>query len=130
MARPIMATALVTLMTCRYCDKLIEGPSTKTFSYWSKVEFACHPECKEAGERAEALECQTIDADCNDCRYFQRIRTAAKLHEFSMSEEGEWVEITHQPQYAEGHCFRFNQPALAQPNKWSGIICFEHRRAP
>lgn len=99
---------------CRYCDKAIEGQSVRTLSYWQSISFLCHPECKQAGERAEAIECQTIDADCNDCRHFQRGQILVKgvMHGGAVS----------------GQCLKFNKETRAFPKKWTGHECFEHRR--
>lgn len=57
-------------MKCRYCGQ--EGADVKTVSYWSSIPDFCHSYCKLPGERQEALECQLIDADCNNCKHYQR----------------------------------------------------------
>jgi len=114
-------------MNCRYCGQLINGDGVKTFSYWSKAEFVCHPQCKESGEKQEAIDCQIIDSDCNDCRHFKRTNP----------EEKRWLSCMHNRKpsirlvgmgYFDGHCLKFDLPTVAQPNKWTGMECFEHRK--
>ena len=36
------------------------------------VRFPVHKACKQQAMKDEAYECQVIDADCNDCRHFDR----------------------------------------------------------
>lgn len=115
-------------MTCRYCNQPIApADETHTFTYWAAVRYPCHKQCKVEGIRAEAYECQLIDADCNDCKHFKR----GKLIERWLS-----CMINDAPAYCltrmgivTGHCLKFNRPTTAQPNKWTGLECFEHRRA-
>lgn len=56
---------------CRYCGE-IPNKNIRTLSYWKSVHFISCPECKVDGEKQEAIDCQIIDADCNDCKHFQR----------------------------------------------------------
>lgn len=99
-------------MTCRYCDKPIpEGQEVKTHSYWQGDQFWCHSACKQSGERAEAIECQTVDADCNDCLHFQR------------------GSMAFNKQIWNGRCLKFDKLTQAFPKKWTGHKCFEHRRS-
>lgn len=117
-------------MTCRYCGKEIEGASATTFAYWSATPFPCHPACKESGEKQEALDCQIIDADCNDCRHYKRGKLAGSIVSNVTRPDGTVVEIGHKPNiFIGGTCLKFNKPTVAQPNKWTGHECFEHRRA-
>lgn len=55
---------------------------------------------------------QTIDADCNDCRHFQRgqIRKGLGIACF------------------EGRCAKKDAPTLAWPMHYTGHDCFEHRK--
>lgn len=115
---------------CRYCDKPIEGQAVQTFGYWSHFPFVCHAKCKVSGERQEAIDCQIIDADCNDCKHYQRGKlappTISRLHR----KDGTIVDVVYQPQiFIGGYCLKFSKPTSASPNKWSGLECFEHRRA-
>jgi hypothetical protein len=95
--------------TCRFCN----GPLTdKTFdtttSYWWAFQSPCHKECKSTGQAQEAYECQKIDADCNDCGFFQR------------KENGKWV--------CYGTCLKTGQSTKAYPNNASLNPCFAHRK--
>lgn len=112
---------------CRYCDKPIAGQSVVTRSYWQGLPFACHPECKVSGERAEAIECQTIDADCNDCAHFKR-GEVVKRWLSCMENQVASVRLVNMG-FIAGHCLKFDKPTEAEPNKWTGLQCFEHRRA-
>ena len=112
---------------CRYCGNA--GATIATFSYWNHDEFLCHPECKSAGEKAEAIDCQTIDADCNDCRFFQRGSLAPKITSLLRKPNGKIESVSHQPQFFFGFCLKFQIPTIGQPNKWTGKDCFAHRRS-
>lgn len=117
---------------CRYCNQEIDPSeeAVKTFSYWSKLEFVCHRQCKQPGELQEAIDCQTIDADCNDCKHYKRGYLAPMMIGLVRREDGTAYWATHQPNiFIDGHCSRFNKTVLAQPNKWTGLECFEHRRS-
>lgn len=61
----------------------------------------------------DIFEMQKIDADCNDCRHFQRgkMREGLGLACF------------------EGRCAKFDKATLAWPMQYTGHECFEHRRA-
>ncbi len=97
---------------CRYCEKPVtkSDDAAITYSYWQGMPFICHRLCKEAGIRQEAYDCQMIDADCNDCRHFQRGQLTGK-------------------EVWSGHCLKFNRETKAYPKKWTGMKCFEHRRS-
>lgn len=117
--------------TCRYCSSTISPPDlTTTHSYWQGLPFDCHKACKEAGVKREAIDCQTIDADCNDCKHYRRGKLAIKLISHTRKTSGELGEVTHQPNvFIDGHCMKFDRSTLAFPNKFTGRECFEHRRA-
>ncbi len=115
-------------INCRHCFKpMAANEATITISYWGGVKFVCHKECKQPGERADALECQTIDADCNDCRHFVRGNLVKKL--LSCIENGRPSMKLVNFNYFEGRCSKFDRETYAQPNKWRGMECFEHRRS-
>ena len=104
------ATCLAASDLCRYCGKPVaEYDRIVTHSYWQAFQFVCHKACKSPGEKLEAFDCQSLDADCNDCRHFRR---GVQL--------GKWVSV--------GHCLKFNRPTKAYPNFCTGWSCFEHRR--
>lgn len=117
---------------CRYCEHAFQEGEivVLTRSYWNQYPFYAHEDCKKDGERQEALDCQTIDADCNDCRHYKRgilePKTVSKLN----TPDGRTVDLIFQPNvFINGTCLKFNKPTLAFPNKWTGRECFEHRRA-
>ncbi len=96
--------------SCYYCKKLVSEEDTAiTVGYWTKVKNICHKACKVAGDKEQAYECQCIDADCNDCKYFERDKKIAKGI-FS------------------GKCLKFNKKVKAYPVFATGHDCFEHRR--
>lgn len=105
-------------LICRYCGQPIAaGTAVVTFAYWDwglpqakREKFYCHAQCKAAGLKHEAFECQRIDADCNDCKHFAR---------------GQIIGTNA----IAGQCLKFNKATVAWPNKWRGLDCFEHRRA-
>ena len=95
---------------CRYCHLPIDrAVVVMTGSYWWPTLDISHPACRIPGERHESLVCQTLDADCNDCRYFRR--------------ESGSGDVNH------GECLKFHKPTHAYPNFATLHECFEHRRA-
>ena len=99
-------------MSCRYCSSILTlEDATTTLSYWNQFVFFCHKICKQSGERQEAIDCQTIDASCNDCKHFQRGKIIGGI-----------------PKTFDGHCLKFDKPTVAYPHYWHGKECFEHRR--
>lgn len=84
----------------------------ETLAYWNQMPDVCHVECKMLGERQEAIYCQTVDADCNDCKHFKR---------------GQEIPRSIPKSFA-GTCLKFNHPTTAHPHWWTGKECFEHRR--
>ena len=115
---------------CRYCSLPVNrADAVVTHSYWQGMKFVSHKACKVNGEKAEALECQTIDADCNDCRHYKRGVSAPKQVSRYKNHKGEWVEIIYKPEiWIGGHCLKLDKPTIACPKKWTGHECFEHRR--
>lgn len=116
------------MKTCYHCAQPIEGESVITRSYWKGLPFDSHPACKIAGERADALECQTIDADCNDCKHFKR-GEVIKQRLSCMENQRASMKLVNMG-YISGHCLKFDRPTEAEPNKWTGLQCFEHRKTP
>ena len=108
-------------MTCRYCEKPIEQEqSIRTLAYWQQTPDVCHVACKQAGERQEALDCQVIDADCNDCKHFKRGLVGVQR----------WAGLgfVNDTTIVAGHCLQYEKPTTAYPHSWTGRDCFEHRR--
>lgn len=79
--------------------------------YWQHSKlFKIEKKSMTKEERAEEVyECQCIDADCNDCGYFERV---------GMVNKGMWV----------GRCKKYNEDVPAYPNFCSGHDCFVHRK--
>lgn len=122
-------------MTCRYCNQPIDpGKEVPTFAYWDstpteqRIVFYCHAACKMDGEKQEAFDCQLIDADCNDCRHFKRGQVEKRWLS-CMENKKPSMRLVNMG-FIHGHCLKFDRYTTAQPNKWSGLECFEHRRAP
>lgn len=102
---------------CRYCaEPVTDGAGVPTRTYWGAVVDVCHPACKREGERQEAVDCQTIDADCNDCRHFTAFTRDDPRYEASKH-------------YRKGWCGFHDRATTAYPVFCSGHPCFVHRRA-
>lgn len=88
--------------------------------YWTVPDHDCR-ECKELDE-FEIIEMQSIDADCNDCFFFDRGQFVKKFlgltGEINLGRHGYWT----------GHCRKFDKPTIAQPGKATAHECFEHRK--
>lgn len=110
--------------SCRACSAIITSRDFAVLhTYWQAMWAPCHAGCREAGMKAEAYECQCIDADCNDCRHFQR-------------------NVTPNPDMppnqqlfppiggVRGNCLKFGHTVIANPKHASCNSCFEHRREP
>lgn len=94
---------------CHSCKQPIEAKDfTVKISYWTAIWLPSHKAC--AQDLASIIECQTIDADCNDCKHFKRDKVV---------NEGTIL----------GTCLKYGDAVYAHPNFCSGHKCFEHRRA-
>lgn len=104
---------------CRHCRKPVEREDADILAaYWTHSDLGplwqvVHKECKIPGRNEEALLCQRLDADCNDCGHFQRGVNVAP----------EWAWRDHP-----GWCAKLSKPVAAQPNFASLLPCFEHRK--
>lgn len=78
------------------------------------------------GERQEATDCQTIDADCNDCRHFQRGEVVKRWLSAMIDKKAGLLLVNMG--IVKGHCLKFNHPTEAYPHASTGRDCFEHRR--
>jgi len=118
------------MSVCRYCERPVdELDAVKTLPYWNYSqselalsEFVCHAGCKISGEKQEAYDCQVIDADCNDCRYF--LRAAPGIPKWTGRNFTLCTNIVN------GWCARFSRITCAWPHSWTGRECFVHRREP
>jgi hypothetical protein len=135
--------------TCRGCDAVIEAGAFAVWNtYWTAMWAPCHAGCREEGMRAEAFECQCIDADCNDCRHFQRgVVTNPEMvpnpQIFMPIQKADVVKpVPGTPVYpadvmkrmsiagVRGNCLKFSRTVIANPKRASCNPCFEHRRSP
>lgn len=100
-------------MSCRYCNQpLSEADAVPTHAYWNATPDVCHKECKQAGEKQEAYDCQLIDAGCNDCAFLKR---GKRLY------QGVFATWT-------GTCLKTGDPVTPSPKTATGKPCFVHRR--
>jgi hypothetical protein len=109
--------------TCRGCNRAVEAAAFAVWNtYWTPMWAPCHAGCREAGMKAEAYECQCIDADCNDCRHYQRNVVTNP-------------EMPQNPQLfaplggVRGNCLKYSRTVTANPKRASCNPCFEHRRS-
>lgn len=115
-------------MICRYCSLPVNlSDAVVTHSYWQGLKFVCHKDCKVTGEKGEAIDCQTIDADCNDCRHFERGELVKRW--LSAIVDGKSAKKLVNMGIVKGHCANFNRPTEAYPHMSTGWECFEHRRS-
>lgn len=97
---------------CNSCKQPIIGETpVKRNTYWASLPILLHARCLPDFNEG-VVECQRIDADCNDCAHFRRGRMLAKG-------SGSCFE---------GHCVKFDKLVLAYPNFCSGHPCFVHRK--
>ena len=143
-------------LQCRFCG-LTCDPQEMTFvnSYWlvggsviesyehrgnfisvaDEPKFVCHRSCKKPGFAAEALACQTIDADCNDCKHFKRGKYVEKpAHPGTENlrtddQQLVYLKALTVSQMWVGDCLKFDEPTVAHPVHFTGKPCFEHRRS-
>ena len=116
---------------CRYCREPVQPLDFRlTLAYWNQTADCCHAACKESGEKQEAIACQIIDADCNDCKHYKRCVLAPNVVSKVKTPDGRIVDVIYKPMvYIKGTCLKFNKEVVAQPKKWSGLECFEHRKS-
>lgn len=107
---------------CRYCQKRIWFKAVKARSYWEKgTRQLSHARCLVTGFERECIECQKLDADCNDCRYFKAERNRKHIR----------YGICMRPKRPEG--FRDSIHAgwphvIARPGSATLMPCFHHRK--
>jgi len=110
---------------CRYCALPVANP-VKTLAYWNQTPDVCHPECKVAGEKQESVDCQVIDADCNDCRHFLRGELVKRW--LSDIKDGMKTKTLTNMGIVKGRCAKLRTETEAYPHMSTGRPCFEHRR--
>ncbi len=96
---------------CGWCEKEITENDFDYFAgYWTGHSWRpVHKDCKKEYKDTEVKDCQKIDADCNDCKHFERIRSL-----------GTGI--------ASGNCKKFKKETIAYVNYSRGMKCFEHRK--
>ena len=109
-------------MNCRYCHSPVDDSDcVTTLAYWNQTPDVCHSGCKQEGEKQEAIECQVIDADCNDCKHFKRNGRTNEV-------KGTATTMGAKATSVWGDCLKLGKPTTGHPHFWSGKECFEHRR--
>ena len=109
-------------MNCRYCNKLIDDADwVTTLAYWNQTPDVCHSGCKQAGERQEAIDCQVIDSDCNDCKHFKRNGITDEIKGTPTTNGVKAFTVF-------GDCLKFEKKTTGHPHFWTGRECFTHRR--
>lgn len=131
-------------MDCRYCkEPILEGqPTTSVTPYWhGPFRDISHKDCFQKGYAEEAFDCQVIDADCNDCKFFtaypkedpKYIGPRVKLPVISDFENpAEYdlaiLDFRIRSRVRSGRCGKFDKDVVAKPNQCTGMSCFVHRK--
>jgi hypothetical protein len=96
---------------CNHCNSAIDKDDFIYYAgYWTPHLWKpVHKHCFKEAKELETIACQEIDADCNDCKYFQREKEISK-----------GISI--------GVCSKFNNKQKSHVNTFTGKKCFEHRK--
>jgi len=132
---------------CRHCGKFVALEDADVIvGYWATIWFMAHKDCSKAGKQDEAIACQTIDADCNDCIHFNRGEHNKRFSSTHLIDPSKYNLFTGSPERDseqqklyileglligsyEGRCLKFDKSTRAWPGQATGHKCFEHRRA-
>lgn len=108
---------------CRACQKLVNEHTIVVYvSYWTPhLWYPIHKECVEDYKKLETIWCQTIDADCNDCKFFERDKIQGDFKAL-------FREIFPSIKGSKGYCSKRNGTVIACANHCSRFPCFEHRK--
>lgn len=106
---------------CHHCKQVFTELPEIYYSYWGAVWIPLHKECIQPYKEVEILFCQKVDADCNDCIYFDRTNT--KGESLGMSRE-----FFSKIKTIKGYCSFHDKVTEASPNNFSGYPCFKHRK--
>jgi hypothetical protein len=125
---------------CRHCkDEVLEKDFAICASYWNNGTFGssiyvCHKGCVKEQKENEAYECQKIDRDCNDCKFFKRgevVEPLTQKHKDIIVS----VDLKNPPIYTigkeikfHGKCEKHNIGTYAFSQFASGYECFVHRK--
>lgn len=99
---------------CTGCEKELTRDNIDIImGYWHPFSWrAVHKDCAKAAKDREVHWCQSIDADCNDCKHFERIKLIG----------------ASTPASYLGNCKKFNKETIAYVNLCTRHECFEHRK--
>ena len=113
---------------CKYCkQKIEESDFTISSSYWNNFWEGCHKNCKEEGDKQEEIECQEIDANCNECKYFERKGFDENLEDKQGKGYIDRGKLFNTIGCYFGLCKKFNKKVTATRNICQGNKCFIHR---
>ena len=91
------------------------------YTYWNACWKPIHKKCKQEYAKEEAYECQSIDANCNDCKFFK-----PKEKHKGIGSSWRTGECLKDNSYL--NLFPDKYIAYAQPNFAQCNNCFRHRR--
>lgn len=125
---------------CRHCGGDVKRTEAGVIvGYWEPIWYIAHKACEKPGTLDEALECQCIDADCNDCGHFRRgnFNKLPDVSNYAIFTGNEESDIKEQKRYMgdlmfvgsfDGECMKFGRHTSAWPKQATCRPCFEHRR--
>lgn len=106
--KPILSKRII-VSKCRSCGKMMTSDNFSIWvTYWANCWAPSHKECLDKQQVEEIIPCQEIDADCNDCKYFEAKNSRGNCRY--------------------GFCSKFSKNTVAYPGKCTSHECFEHRR--
>lgn len=114
--------------TCCYCDKeLSEENFFIITSYWNPIwKPCCSENCAIEGYKIEEINCQEIDANCNECKYFERKgfseNTLPQTHNI-IQPIGCYIGICRNKKSK-----YYNKFVGANRNTFQGMSCFVNRK--
>lgn len=126
---------------CRHCGKDVDEVDFSIVgSYWnngmfgSKI-FVCHSYCLKDQINSESYDCQNIDRDCNDCKFFKRGKRAEAITQkhkdiiVSVDLKTPLIYKIGTVVNFHGKCEKHSIGTFAYPQFASGYSCFEHRKS-
>jgi len=112
---------------CCYCEKeLNEDNFFIITSYWNPMwKPACSEKCAQKGYKKEEIECQKIDKNCNECKYFERSSfEKIKPQTYNLFQSvGGYLGICKNRKSK-----FYNKKVGANRNTYQGMECFVHRK--
>jgi hypothetical protein len=141
---------------CKHCGEEIKAEDFDySAGYWTpNLWRPYHKSCKKEAASKEAVSCQTLDANCNDCKCFKREKIESELtkaHSFlavkfwvERKEERRWMvgdaevvkdlALTRLAKIGDrvgfnGFCEKKNIAVHAQSNTSTNYECFQHRKS-